>query len=51
MEYKDMKLEMLEDLKNDLIGRYIGDFDKPEYYYRKLEALNSEINKRKLSIK
>jgi hypothetical protein len=43
MKYSEMTLEALEELKNDLIGRYIGTWDKPDYYYRTLEILNDEI--------
>ena len=46
MRYSEMSLEELVNLKNDLVGRYIGTWDKPERYYRILEMLNDEIKTR-----
>ena len=46
MRYSEMSLEELVNLKNDLVGRYIGTWDKPEQYYRILEMLNGEIKSR-----
>lgn len=46
MRYSEMSLEELINFKNDMIGSYIGTWDKPESYYRILEMLNSEIKTR-----
>lgn len=46
MRYSEMSLEELVNLKDDMIGRYIGTFDKPESYYRILEMLYDEIKTR-----
>lgn len=43
-----MTLEMLQDLKDGLISRYIGVWDKPKHYYDNLELLNTEINSKKI---
>ena len=46
MELKEMTLDMLQELREELVGRYIGTWDKPEWYYRKLEAIDLEIKSR-----
>lgn len=37
----------LLELKDELVRRYIGTYDKPTSYYNSLEVINKELDKRK----
>ena len=46
MDLKKLKTEKIKEIRNCLVGEYIGEWKKPKQYFVKLKELDSELKAR-----
>lgn len=48
MDLKELSIEELEKIREELVGKYIGEWNKPKEYFEQLLDIDCEIRKRLL---
>lgn len=46
MDLKELSIEELEKIREELVGKYIGEWNKPRQYFEQLAEIDYETNKR-----